>query len=366
MNLIPEDKDSILIVDDNPTNLDVLFTYLDAAGFNVLVAEDGESAIEQVQYTTPDIILLDVMMPGIDGFETCHRLKNNPETTDIPIIFMTALSDVSDKVKGFTEGAVDYVTKPFQHAEVLARVNTHLTIRKLQKSLEQRTQELQTRNQELDAFAHTLAHDLKNPLNILIGTAELVEFEGPLIESQKQCIETVIQTGYQINTIMNELLLLATLRDQDISFEPLDMATIIERCLERLQNLTQEHQVEIILPENWPASFGYTGWIEQVWINYISNAVKYGGRPPKVEIGSTSLDNSQIRFWVKDNGAGLTREEQSQLFVEFTRLKKVKIEGHGLGLSIARRIVERLGGMVGVESEVGQGSTFYFTLPAEE
>ena len=128
--------DTILIVDDNPTNLGVLFDYLRSANFKVLVAEDGEGALTRADYAGPDIILLDIIMPGIDGFETCRLLKENKNTQEIPVIFMTALSDTVDKVKGFELGAVDYVTKPLQHEEVLARINIHLTIRKLQKSLQ--------------------------------------------------------------------------------------------------------------------------------------------------------------------------------------------------------------------------------------
>ena len=142
---------SILIVDDMPVNIDVLFKYLDKNDFRVFVARDGESAIEQTPLEKPDLILLDVVMPGIDGFETCRRLKANPDTKHIPIIFMTALSDTVDKVKGFEAGAVDYITKPIQHEEVLARITTHLTLRNLQRRLEEWNALLETRVQDRTA-----------------------------------------------------------------------------------------------------------------------------------------------------------------------------------------------------------------------
>jgi DNA-binding response OmpR family regulator len=129
-------NNTVLIVDDNPTNLGLLIEYLDGKGFNILAAEHGEDALEQLEFTIPDIILLDVMMPGIDGFETCRRLKDNPKTSHIPVIFMTARTEIVDKAKGFNVGAVDYVTKPVQQEEVLARVTTHLMISNLQKELE--------------------------------------------------------------------------------------------------------------------------------------------------------------------------------------------------------------------------------------
>ena len=140
MNSQDNEKSKLLIVDDNPTNLSILFDYLTKAGFKVLVALDGETAIAQVEYAQPDLILLDVLMPGVDGFKTCMRLKSNPSTRDIPVIFMTALSDTVDKVYGFNIGAVDYIIKPFQHEELLSRVQTHLTIRNLQKQLEERNE----------------------------------------------------------------------------------------------------------------------------------------------------------------------------------------------------------------------------------
>jgi two-component system sensor histidine kinase/response regulator len=169
---------TLLVVDDIPTNLKVLFTYLRNLDFKIRIAQDGEDALKQVDYAKPDLILLDVMMPKMDGFETCRRLKSRTETADIPVIFMTALTDVVDKVKGFEIGAVDYITKPIQHEEVLARINLHLTLRKLQQNLEERNasltkmqdsiqvanSELQRKNAKIRAFSRVITHDLKGTL----------------------------------------------------------------------------------------------------------------------------------------------------------------------------------------------------------
>lgn len=144
-----QEKATALIVDDNPTNLNVLFNSLSTAGFKVLVAQDGPSALQQAQQARPDVILLDVMMPGMDGFETCNRLKHDAATAQVPVIFMTALHETSDKIKGFQTGAVDYVTKPLQHEEVIARISTHLRLRRLQNILERKTKELEAKNREL-------------------------------------------------------------------------------------------------------------------------------------------------------------------------------------------------------------------------
>jgi two-component system sensor histidine kinase/response regulator len=164
---------------------------------------------------------------------------------------------------------------------------------------------------------------------------------------------------------------------------PLDMASIVAEAQQRLAHMIEGHQAEIVLSDTWPAATGYGPWVEEVWVNYLSNAIKYGGRPPRVELGfvvsacpdrsprappngATAQPDGMVCFWVRDNGPGLTSEEQARLFTPFTRLDQVRAKGHGLGLSIVRRIVEKLGGQVGVESEVGRGSVFTFTLPATD
>jgi signal transduction histidine kinase/DNA-binding response OmpR family regulator len=246
----------------------------------------------------------------------------------------------------------------------------------------QYTAKLQARNEELDAFAHTVAHDLKHPLGLMIGFAEALEenCDTITVEELRRHLCTVARTGRKMRDIFNELLLLAGVREAKVEIEPLDMAHIVAQVRRRLAYLIKEHQAHVVLPprETWPVALGYGPWIEEVWVNYVNNAIKYGGQPPRVELGfgesaalvsepaqTRSFADSQIRFWVRDNGAGLASEEQARLFTPFTRLSShaQRVEGHGLGLSIARRIVERLGGQVGVKSQVGAGSTFWFTLP---
>jgi two-component system sensor histidine kinase/response regulator len=366
--MINTDKDTLLIVDDVPANLKVLFTYLRDLGFKLCVAENGEDAIEQVPYAEPDLILLDVMMPGIDGFETCRRLKANKETHSIPVIFMTALSDTVNKVKGFEIGAVDYITKPIQPEEVLARITTHLTLRQQQQTLEQQKLELQQQNSELDAFSHTVAHDLKNPLNTIFGLSGLLtEDIDDLSKSETlKYLKIIEQAGIKMFNIIDAMLLLASARNQEAPIEMLNMSEIITQVQERLAQMIEEYQGEIIIPKTWPTptAQGYAPWIEEVWTNYLSNGLKYGGKPPRLELGATPEENGYIRFWVHDNGTGLTETEQSHLFVPFTRISQIRVKGHGLGLSIVQRIVEKSGGQVGIESQLGQGSTFYFTLPS--
>ncbi|MCP4536058.1 MAG: GAF domain-containing protein [Chloroflexi bacterium] len=238
---------------------------------------------------------------------------------------------------------------------------------RLVKELRQRTVKLQARNEELDAFAHTVAHDLKTPLSSLIGFSNLLEQKYSQMSGQdlRQNLQTITLTGDKMNSIIDELLLLASVRKmEEVEIEPLNMDRIVIETHERLTPLIAKYQAEIIVTNDWPTALGRGPWVEQVWTNFISNALKYGGRPPHVELGATKQKDDTVRFWVRDNGPGLTPEEQDQLFTPFTRLHQISAEGYGLGLSIVQRIVEKMGGRVGIESEIGHGSAFFFTLPS--
>jgi len=345
-------------VDDVPANLMMLCTFLNNNGFHVNIAESGEDAIEQIKYTAPDLILLDIMMPKMNGFETCICLKENKDTKDIPVIFMTALSDTIDKLKGFEVGAVDYVTKPVQQEELLARITTHLTLRAQQKILKQQ-------NSELEAFAHTVAHDLKNPLGAVIGLSStllesLDEWSKPQV---LESLEIIDMASHKMSDIINSLLLLSSARSQTVVMKPINMEQMVQDIQNNIAPLIKEHEGQITMATTWPNAKGHADWIWEVWANYISNGLKYGGKPPKLELGATQEDNGYVKFWVRDNGVGLDAEEQKHLFVPFTRITQARIQGHGLGLSIVRRIVEKCGGKVGVESQKQKGSLFYFTLP---
>jgi signal transduction histidine kinase len=257
-----------------------------------------------------------------------------------------------------------------EHADWLQafadQASTALGNAELYRALETRAAELAGMVEELNAFAHTVAHDLRNPLTVVSSYSILLneDFETLTADERSQCLTQILNYGKKMDNIINELLVLAGVHGVDqVPHTPLDMTLIVHEALSRLLPLQDERQAAIIQPESWPPSTGHAPWIEEVWMNYISNAIKYGGDPPLIELGATAQADNTVRFWVRDNGQGLTADQQGQLFAEFTRLHGVHARGYGLGLSIVRRIVERLGGSVGVESAVGAGSTFYFTLP---
>ncbi len=233
-------------------------------------------------------------------------------------------------------------------------------------ALQEANNQLQKRNKELDAFAHTVAHDLKNPLTIVVGYAEILldDFQIERDFRWLDPVQQIILAGRKGNNIIQELLLLAAVRKEEIELTPIEMDGIVAQALERLSHHIEDEGVTVVQPETWPIANGYAGWVEEVWVNYISNAIKYGGRPCYVELGANVLADGMVRYWVRDNGPGLSAKEQAVLFREFTRLDKTRAKGHGLGLSIVRRIMEKLNGRVGVQSIRGEGSTFYFELPA--
>ncbi len=373
MDITNHEKNKLLIADDDPTSLNILLTYLQNLSYDVQIAPNGKEALAKVDQDKPDLILLDVMMPTLDGFETCRRLKVNEETRKIPVIFMTALTNTEDKVKGFEAGAVDYITKPIQYEEVSARINVHLTLRNLQEILQQqkvaierKNSELQLQNRELDAFAQFVVRDLKKPLVRQSGFTKVLMKElanMPDAEPLK-FLQEIEQSRYQMTDIVEDMVLLANARTQELVMEAPDMTKLIATVRHRLTSMIDKYQAQISLPTTWPTVWGYSPWIEKVWETYITNGLKYGGTPPRVELGA-NMQGNYARFWVRDNGLGLSTEQQEQLFIPLIDLDKVEItqEGYGLKLSIVRLLVEKCGGEVGVESHVGRGSTFYFTLP---
>lgn len=410
--------DVVLIVDDNPTNLSILSTALSSAGLRFRVAVDGEGALAQAERTLPDLILLDVQMPGIDGFETCRRLKANPATQAIPVIFTTALADSDSKAKGFALGAVDYIPKPFEQQEVLARVQVHLQLRHLTESLEQQVRErtaalqqaqVQLVQQEklstLGELIAGIAHEINNPINFIASNiAPLQESIASLIELVQlyqqeypqpcprlaQAIEeldlefvladtTKILNSITLGTerIKNLTVSLRTFSRSDQSTQMLaDVHQGLESTLlilqHRLKGKGERPAINVIKHYgNLPEIHCYPGQLNQVFMNILANAIDaleesmvqhHNAVAPQIQI-TTASEADWVVIRIADNGIGIPETIQPRLFEPLFTTKPIG-KGTGLGLSIARQIVvEKHQGRLEVTSQPGEGAEFIVKLP---
>ena len=347
--------DTILIVDDTPANLSVLAECLSTAGYSLMVAEDGEEALSQTKLSRPSLILLDVMMPGIDGFETCRRFKTSAETRDIPVIFMTALADTSEKVRAFNAGAVDYITKPIQHAEALARINTHLTLCQLRRELEK---ELALKQK----FMRIAAHDLRNPLCLLLMASAQARRKGapPAIAEQ---LENIDFSARQMQSIIDTFLNVQKPGTGRVNLNVLAQAVVAQN-----EPAAQNKNISLTLQATEPLPVVSTeaGHAYQALTNYVSNAVKFLSTDQHI-IVRTHPAGKSVRVEVQDDGPGVPLSERTSLFTEYAKLSARPTGGEestGLGLSIVKQLIESQGGKVGAEFPAAGGSIFWFELPA--
>lgn len=273
-------------------------------------------------------------------------------------------TDVKTEIHVFDHTYEVQLTPLVSHGRSSGRIVLLYDITERKRAVEDRDRLIQ----ELDAYARTVAHDLKSPLTTIIGYLDYIKKygAGKKVDDLQKQLGVISDSSQKMVSIINELLFLSRIRgEREIPKSPLDMGKVVNGALTRLGSMVENSKAEISIPKNWPAGVGHAPWVEEIWVNYISNAIKYGGSPPRVELGADDAVNGFRRFWVMDNGEGLSESERASLFVEFYRLKRHDArEGHGLGLSIVKRIAEKLGGQAGVENVHPKGTRFYFTLPA--
>ncbi len=360
-------KPTILIVDDIETNLQILGTILSENGYELMIAQSGLETIDILKDAKPDLILLDVMMPELDGYETAKLIKSNPKTSEIPIIFITAKAETNDIVKGFDVGAVDYITKPFQSCELLARVNTHLNLKFAKEKLIEM-------NNVRNKFFSIISHDLRGPFSGLIGLSELLAED-----SDKMSVEEVKHTGTILNKsakIVFELLenLLEWSRSQlgtmPFTLYILDPKEYVEKALILWENKAKEKNItleSIVDTKNFVYADNYM--LNTILRNFIGNALKFTPIGGKIICGATDCEDPKfMKFYIKDNGIGIKQEDQDKLFridQKYVRQGTNNELGTGLGLILVKELVEKHNGKVWFESEEGVGTTFYFTLPIQ-
>jgi len=371
---------TILIVDDMPANLEVVTSHLERRGYRAVVALSGDEGIERADYVLPDLILLDVMMPGMDGFEICRRLKASERTRTIPVIFMTALTDTADKLEGFAAGAVDYVTKPLDGAEVLARIESHLALYALRRQLAEQNfrlqQEiavrieteaaLQRSNIEFEQLAYVASHDMQEPLRKIASYLQLLSqrYHGRLDADADEFIGYAVDGAKRMQALINDLLAFSRVGTKARPFAATDCNAIVQTALGDLEFAIEECGARVEVAD-LPVVMGDATQLSQLFRNLLSNALKFRREvAPTVRVSAERSDGVW-RFAVSDNGIGIAAEYFERIFVIFQRLHgRAKYPGTGIGLAICKKIVQRHGGQIEVRSIEGEGSTFVFTLPA--
>jgi signal transduction histidine kinase len=353
--------ETILIVDDTAANLSVLVETLGAAGYQLMVAEDGEEALSLTMQAQPDLILLDVMMPGLDGFETCRRLKARPQCIAIPVLFMTALSDTADKVKAFTAGGVDYITKPFHNEEVLARVKTHLALRGMHRELEA---QLAYR----EKFIRIASHDLRNPLCLIQLAGSIALSHHKLSPEVAKIMANIGESANHMSRIVDTFLNMRAQGPDGWTGAKVDMNTLAQAIVQTQEPAAVRKKISLhtVFAEALPPVLCDVSHPYQALTNLISNALKFTPVGGRVTV-TTQLSGDCVRAEVRDSGPGVPSAERSQLFQEHARLSPRPTAGeesHGLGLSIVKLLIEGQSGTVGASFPEAGGSVFWFQLPA--
>lgn len=365
------DRITVLLIEDSPADVRQIRELLvnaaakgQASPFELLHAGRLASGLARLVNTSVDVILLDLSLPDGVGLDAIANVRALAPTA--PIITLTDFEDDLLAVETMQQGTQDNLVKGKLTSSSLTRtIRMAIERQRLVAELAQKAKELEARNTELDEFAQTVAHQVQGLLSQMIGYTGYVEmnYAAGLDEEAQRVLQQILQSGHKMNNVISELLLLASVRKGDLIEVPLNMNRIVAEALKRLRFQIAEFNGEIILPDVWHVAMGYPSWIEEVWVNYISNALKYGGADPRITLGTDSPANGMIRFWVKDVGQGIPLLDQKKLFTPHTRLRQIRARGDGLGLSIVRRILQKSGGQVGVNSIVGEGSTFWFSLP---
>ncbi len=366
--------ENILIVDDKLENLKVLESTLIEQGYTVRKAINGSMALMGANAEPPDLILLDIKMPDMDGYEVCRQLKDNSKTKDIPVIFLSALDDILDKVRAFEVGGIDYITKPFQAEEILVRVQNQLKIHRLQKQLQlqnqhlsELNQELVRSNQELEQFAYVVSHDLKQPLQVILGFAQLIakHYQHNLDPKAIESLAQILKSGKHMKELINDLLEYSRVGSASLELKPVNCNEVLDRVLEDLQVAIAQQQGTVTY-DALPTILGDEIQLGELFQNLICNGLKFHsqGQLPQVQITAQQQDGTWL-FEVKDNGIGIKAENFHSIFKMFQRLhSRSEYPGTGIGLATCKKIVELHGGKIWVESAFGEGTSFYLTLPA--
>ena len=363
---VPPHPATILVVDDTPANLRLLTTMLRDGGYKVRPVPSGEMALRVVEAKAPDLVLLDISMPEMDGYEVCRRLKADPRWRDIPVLFISALTDTADKVRAFQAGGVDYVGKPFQFEEVDARVRTHLELRRKELALEANLARLKELEKQRDTLTHMIAHDMRSPLLALQLSVELLAELVPGHDPEAATLVASARTGAaQVVEMVSQMLDVSRLESGKLELhrEPADLVGIARASIDTLRPLAAERTLRLEAPGPVPAEID-RDLIRRVVVNLVANAIKFTAPTGSIRIEIVPTEG-QVRLAVTDDGPGIPPDQHNRIFEKFGQTPAgARRGGSGLGLAFCKMAVEAHGGSIGFENAPGHGSTFWFSLPA--
>jgi len=370
---------TIMVVDDTPANLKLLEEMLQGRGYRVVQFPRGAMALKAASKNPPDLILLDIMMPEMNGFEVCRRLKVDEILKDIPVLFISALDGTDDKIKAFSAGGQDYVTKPFQEEEVLARIKTHLELRRQALRIEEQKRQLQADHDRLleleelrDNLVHMIVHDMRSPLTGLLGYAEMLTGELKKMKQKEPMTyaKEILTSGLCLRDMVTTLLDISRMESHAMPLEikACDLRKVIAKALASLGALVKDSTVLFEPPADSADALCDPEIGRRVVANLVANAIQFTGHSGEVCIDLNRVPDG-IRVTVCDTGPGIPPEHFRRIFDKFGQVearKERKKYSTGLGLTFCKLAVEAQGGRIGVESEVGKGSTFWFILPAAD
>ena len=370
-------ESNILVVDDTPVNLRVLTEMLKRYGFTVYSASGGPPALDIVKTTPLDLILLDIKMPEMDGYTVCEKIKADPLNDDLPVIFISALTDIDDLVKAFDAGGVDYITKPFKFREVLVRVETHLTLRrqrhKIEELREKDRQYFDSLTDLREQFIRAATHDLKNPLASVVGYTSLLEAHAPVDndETVQNAIKGIRYGSHKMRQLVTDMLDLLQMESGiQLFLMTVSINKFLQDNLQDFQVVAQEKQIDLsldLLSEDIQIEIDER-WMGRVVGNLVSNAIKYTPNQGRVEVAVRKRGET-LEIQIRDTGLGIPKKDLDNIFTAFFRVREklhMQVEGTGLGLSIVRAIIEQHSGQIHVDSILGKGSVFTVSLPIEK
>lgn len=366
----------LLVIEDSRFDMEVLSRQLDRDSNSFLAhfEEDAEAASHLVfnQAEEFNLIIADHHLPGMTGLDFCREVRGRG--LDTPFILMTGGGNERIAVETIKAGANDYIIK--DQSGAFAHEIIELAPKLIQKHSEQKSvqideislirelQKLQLKNRELDSFAETVAYDLKAPLSLILGFAHVLNSAEQYGIDGESLINRIIMLGTKSINIVEALLLFSKVSNQQVNMGMVNIQNVIDQAMIRLTEQIEIKDADIKINGGMPSCYGYAPWVEEIWYHLLNNAIIHGGTPPQI-IVSVVVSRNRACFWISDNGPGLTYNEQLRIFDPFVRMYPNNTTGSGLGLSIVARVVERLGGEIGVRSQPGHGSSFYFALPTK-